>query len=383
MIKRRTIFLCILGILAGWLFWLGFQPYQYPDREDIQLKVHYLARVIRQPFRTNADFRQLEYQNPEWSLFSCSFSSFALTNIAFLDTSFKVQAIELIDLAIQKVLTDTVYSHYVDTPNPFVPEVDTTGSILYYGHLNMMLGCFRLLSKDDKYTALHDQLSASLYSRFVGARFHCLESYPGAIWIPDNAAGMASLSIHRLCTGTEYEPLFRDWVAYARQHWMDQPTGLLCSRIDVHNGTQLEEPRGSMLGWSIFFIHYFDKSFARELYEIYRDTFSQNVWVLRLFTERYRDHATNAGDIDSGPVVLGYSIPANAFAFGDAVALKDFRNARRLQRLIQIGSVRVIHNQELCYKTRLIDMPISPLAESLILYFETMTDWVPQTDHDQ
>ena len=97
--------------------------------------------------------------------------------------------------------------------------------------------------------------------------------------------------------------------------------------------------------------------------------------VLRLYKERYRNSDTNDGDLDSDPIYLGYSIPANAFAFADAVALQDFRNAKRLQRLIKMGSKSIIIDNELHYETRFVNMSISPLAEALMLYFETMTDW--------
>jgi hypothetical protein len=72
---------------------------------------------------------------------------------------------------------------------------------------------------------------------------------------------------------------------------------------------------------------------------------------------------------------MGYSIPANAFAFGDAVALDDKVNAQRLKRLINLGSKSIKSDDEIHYKVRYIDLPISPLSEALLLYFETMSEW--------
>ncbi|MBK9717026.1 MAG: hypothetical protein IPQ02_06440 [Saprospiraceae bacterium] len=99
-----------------------------------------MSKVINQPFLTNIDIPKIEKQNSEWNLFTFSFASFALTNISFLDPTFKQQSIELIDLAIQKAITDTVYKCYFSRDHPFFPKLDTNGSVLYYGHLNMMLG---------------------------------------------------------------------------------------------------------------------------------------------------------------------------------------------------------------------------------------------------
>ena len=136
-----------------------------------------------------------------------------------------------------------------------------------------------------------------------------------------------------------------------------------------------EEPRGSHLGWSIFFLYRFAPALAAEQYRGYQQRFSTNFGVIRLYRERVGSYETSEGDIDSGPVILGYSIPANAFAFGNAVALRDWRNAQRLRRVIRFGSREVETPTELQYGVRFVDLPVSPLAEALILHAETMTPW--------
>lgn len=365
----------VLIVLSICILIIGLQKYKYPNRTEIQLKINYLSKVINKPFLTNTDISKLERQNSEWNLFTFSFASFALTNISYLDPTFKQQSIELIDLAIQKAITDTVYKCYFSGDHPFFPKLDTNGSVLYFGHLNMMLGCYRILSKNSKYNSLNDSLSNNLQRRFLSAKFKCLESYSELIWIPDNTTALASLKIHSLNSGISYDNLFEDWVKYAKINWIEHHTGLLCSMVNKDNGMQLEEARGSMIDWSIIFINYFDKKFAKELYDHYKNKFSTHLIFISCFKERYNNNETTEGDLDSGPIFLGYSIPANAFAFGDAVALKDYRNAKRLHRLIKLGSKSVIKSNELHYETRFVNMSISPLAESLILYLETMTVW--------
>jgi len=374
--KKYKITIASILILVIIGFILNFQNYKYPDKEGLQLKVNYLERIIKSPMDKNSDLTKIGSQSSEWMLFSLSFSTFALTNIAFLDTTFKNQSIELIDFAIQKALTDTIYNAYFGDKNPFEPEIDTNGSILYFGHLNNMLGCYRLLSTDTKYNELNNKLSESLFNRFSTSKNMCLPSYSFGIWIPDNTAGLASLKLHSLNTGSQYDKICEKWIEYAKTNFIDEETGLLCSTINLETGKIKEEPRGSMIGWSIFFIYRFDKEFAKEQYEIYKSKFSNNLGVIRLFNERYKNNKTDFyGDIDSGPIIWGYSIPAIAFAFGDAVAMKDWRNAKRLERVIKLGSKTKQRNNEIKYKTRFINMEISPLAEALILYFETMTEW--------
>lgn len=333
-----------------------------------------MNRIIKEPFYKGSELRGIGYENGEWMLFTLSFSTYAFTNISFLDTSFQKESIKSIDLAIQKVISDTVYRDYCHV-NPVEPEIDNTASVIYLGHLNLMLACHRLLDKNSKYSDLNDKISKSLYQRYMNSKQLCLQSYPGMTWIPDNTVALASLKLHSIITGSNYEQVCEDWVKKAKTDFIDKETNLLYSRFYKKNPSESEEARGSMIGWSIFFIYRFDKEFAKELYEIYKDKFSTNFAVFSLFKERYRNFETNAGDMDSGPVFVGYSIPATAFAFGDAVAVNDLRTAKRLQRLIKFGSKKIETNNEIKYKTRFIDLKINPLSEALILYFETMTEW--------
>lgn len=378
--KRYKILLSLSLILTILILVLRFQKYTYPSKSEIELRVNYLERILKAPLSDSADIVTIESENPEWSLFSLSFSSFALTNITIRDSTFKNKSILLIDSAIQKALTETVYSLYFYEQNPFSPTIDTTGSVLYFGHLNMMLGCYRLLSQDSKYDELNDKISQSLLTRFRKSEFMCLESYPNRIWIPDNTVALASLKLHSQNTGKQYS-IFKDWLTYAKKHFLDKETSLLCSTIDPKTGRQTEEPRGAMLGWSIFFIYRFDEAFAKEQYQQYKDKFSDNIFVFRLFRERYQDRKTDLyGDIDSGPIIRGYSIPANAFAFADAVAMNDLYTAKRLHRLIKFGSQELHQNNEITYKTRFVEVKTRPLAEALLLYFETMTSWEDKTN---
>ncbi len=376
--KTYIVLLILLAALAIWLILASRQQYEYPNQKELRLKINYLARMIKTPFSMNNELLNLREQNPEWMLFSLSFTTFALTNISNLDTSFKTESVALIDNAIQKALSDTVYKYYFMGKDPFIPAIDTTGSVLYFGHLNMMLGCYRLLTTDTKYNDLSDRLSESLYGRYMASASGCLQSYPGKIWIADNTAALASLKIHSDVTGSEYTKACAAWEKIAKAKYCDEHTGLLCSMVDPERAGPIEETRGSGIGWSIFFIYRFDPRFARELYTKFTANFSTNLGAVRLYREKYHNYATGSGDIDSGPLFLGYSLPANAFAFGDAVAVKDFKTAKQLQRLIWLGRKTVSSPNEISYETRLIDIQVSPLTESLFLYFETMTDWNTQ-----
>ena len=369
--RRRATLFC--GVALLFLVALCFWPYQYPSRPELGKKVRYLQGIIRGPQDDSSALAALSHQNPEWPLFTYSFAVYGFTNMAMRDPSFRAEAAHYTDLAIEKVLTDTVKAFFSDSRATGY-RVDTAGSVLYLGHLNLMLGCHRLLDPASRFRGLHNTLTRVLHGRYRRAPSHCLESYAGMTWVADNTVALASLAVHSRATGSAYGQYCRQWVAYARQHLIDPNTGLLVSSMGTTTQS-VEEPRGSGMGWSINFICHFDPAFAAEQYHASQRHLSTNLGLLRLYRERAGTYATAVGDIDSGPLLLGYSIPATAFAFGNAVALQDWRNAQRLRRVIAFGSKEIEHNDALHYDVRFVDLSVSPLAEALLLHAETMTPW--------
>ena len=367
---KRKIALALIVLLLLLAAAFSRPTYHYPAPAALRQKAHYLERIIRASEAEAPELAALG--NAEWSLFSLSFSVYAFTNMAQRDSSFRPEAAHYTALAIQNMLRGNIAQAF---RNPDAAgAADSVTSVLYLGHLNLMLGCHRLLAPASPYGTLHDSLSASLHRRLAAAPNHCLESYPGGVWVPDNTVALASLQLHSDLTGSLYHAFCQQWAAYARQQLTDPATGLLLSKPRTRLQAA-EEPRGSHLGWSIFFLYRFAPAFATEQYQRYQQHFSANFGVIRLYRERVGSYATSEGDLDSGPLILGYSIPANAFAFGNAVARRDWRNAQRLRRVIRFGSREIETPSELSYGVRFVDLSVSPLAEALLLHAETMTPW--------
>jgi hypothetical protein len=356
-----------LAVLLGILLWIGFSwpTYQPPARPEVRLRLNYLERVIGEGAAPTTDLGKLTAMNPEWGLFALSFSTYALANLALRQPDLRSEAAVTIGRAIAVVLTDPIRQPFEPRVPAEYAERTLPSSVLYLGHLNLMLGCHRQLVPDSPYRQLHDSLSAALDARYQ--QEENLPSYPHQRWLPDNTVALASLALHSQLTGSAYVETGRRWVATAKTKWLDPKTGLLASMVDAQ-GRPTEQPRGSMLGWSIWFLAHFDSAFARQQYQRYQAVHSTNLGVLRLYREQPGDYSTGAGDVDSGPLILGYGIPATAFAFADAVALGDWRNAQRLRRVISLGSRDIREGDELRYGVRVVDLDVNPLSEALLLW---------------
>lgn len=361
--------------LLYWIY-LSFQEFTYPEKDEIDKRINYLERVINEPLDKKAEVVKLGYTSPEFMLFSYSYSTYAFTSLIVSDSLYKERLVPLIRECIIKSLEQLVYFPYNIDKELLLSDSIPDFSVLYLGHLNLMLGCYRLVSDDDSFNQLNDNISASLFKRYSTTSFLCLESYPDAIWIPDNTVALASLKLHSSNTQSGYDSICKQWIEYAKQHYIEPKTEILYSTVDPRTGEALEEPRGSMLGWSIVFIYQFDSEFALNLYENYKDHFSDNLLVLRLFRERSDKRLFSFSDIDSGPIFLGYSIPANEFALGPAILAKDYRTAKKIERLISFGAATVGKETEIKYRVRFVDMNISPMAEALVLNSLMMTRWI-------
>jgi hypothetical protein len=376
-VKRRLIIFGIVAILITiTAILLNKNKYAHPGQLETQYRVNYLTRVLSSHW--SDELTALGKQNPEWVLFSYSFSAYALTNIAASDSAFKPAACKFIEMAVGKMLDENLSEHF-----RFEGENGKTSfrsSVLYLGHLNLTLGCLRYLSENSTYNKLNDSISALLYEQYIKSKSFCLESYPGGIWIPDNTVALASLYLHSQNTGSNYKQACKDWVNFVRLHYTEKETGLLYSTVSPENVRSLEVPRGSMIGWSILFIYRFDPAFAKELYENYKSCFSTNYLVVRPFKEIRGSWKSGAGDVDSGPLFLGYSAPASTFALGDAIAMRDYVTAEKISNLIAIFSGKKAEGGEMKFKTRFYNVSVSPMTEAVLLYMETMKEWISKKE---
>ncbi|HAN78335.1 MAG TPA: hypothetical protein DCQ31_11500 [Bacteroidales bacterium] len=334
---------------------------------DLQKKVNYLCTEIEN-FRCE-DSDNIQLLNGEWILFSQSFSSFALTNIALHDSSFKEKAVKHVNIAITNVLSVSQFG-YQSLLN--LNEADSMASILFYGHLNLMITCYRTLTNDSTFNQIQELISNSLVKRYNTAKFGLLPTYGETAWIPDNCVAIASLFGYNNFSGSINNAFFEKFSEKLQTEFTDKKTNLLISSIDISSGEILDNCRGSMVGWSIFFIEYFNHPFAHKQYLLFKEKLSRNFIFFRLFKEHYKGSLFSFGDVDSGPIVLGFSIPANAFAYGNANLFSDKKTAKQLKRIINIGTRRIERNEKINYKIRFIDFPVSPMAEALMLYFETL-----------
>lgn len=133
-----------------------------------------------------------------------------------------------------------------------------------------------------------------------------IESYPGLAWPADAAVGVAALGIFGQVVDDRFGPVTEAWVAQARARLNPELAAL--SHL-AFPGRDPGEVRGSSLALMSRVLVEVDPEFARAQYEVLREHFLD----YRLGVPGIREYPLGGegpGDVDSGPLVLGYSGPA-------------------------------------------------------------------------
>ncbi|MFE7799573.1 hypothetical protein [Nocardia sp. NPDC057440] len=139
-----------------------------------------------------------------------------------------------------------------------------------------------------------------------------LAAYPGQAWPVDGVVAVAVLRLHDRIVGSRFEPVIAQWLTSARAH-LDPTTGLL-----PHQATPLKEgARGSSQAMIQRFLPEIDAPWARQQYSAFRRIFVDTPLGLPGVREYPHGH-NGAGDVDSGPLILGVSASATVVTIGAA-----------------------------------------------------------------
>ncbi len=184
----------------------------------------------------------------------------------------------------------------------------------YLGYLNLLLGLHRLVDPTSPHADLNDRISAALQRRLRASPIALLETYPGEVYPVDNCAVIGSLGLHALVSGTDYGAYPpAHWARILRERYVDRETGLLIQAVTPINGTPVDAPRGSGTCFGLYFIAFADPALSRDLYHAVKRELAGTLFGFGGVREYPRSHAGGIGDIDSGPVVFGFSTSGTGF----------------------------------------------------------------------
>ncbi len=231
-----------------------------------------------------------------------------------------------------------------------------------------MLGAYRIAGGDLRFDQLHRRISDTLARRVLQSHHHYLETFPGRIFIPDNAVAIASLSIAQLTLGIDYYGPISAWLAQTRGFLLDPATGLIRPGIDS-GGKGVGRPRGSYAAWTVYYLNWVDRNFAQEQYRLLKANFAVKLpfglAALREYPRGYHGRA----DVDSGPVIWGLSTAGTGFMIAGARLSKDADYLQGLLASVEVAGGTVSAGGFRHY----LFSPV--VGEAIVLAMKTACNW--------
>jgi hypothetical protein len=338
-VQSRRIFRWVIGVgLFGATLWTI--PRAWCGREsaawwagDAALQGR-LARGVEDWLRR--DLSRAEFTtgsdlfNGEWLFGTYLMAGLGFGQTAVLHPEWKTRHLELMERCIERMLSPEVRAFDVEQwrADPLDRLDQEHGHAAYLGYLNVLLGFHRLLNPDSRFADLNDSITRALVRRVAGSPTRLLETYPGEVYPVDNCAVIGSIGLYDRATGADHRALIADWSATCRARYCDPATGLLIQALDT-DGAPADQPRGSGTSLGLYFLAWADPELARDLYRAIRENLATDVMGLGAVRE-YPRGRRGRGDIDSGPVILGFSFSATGFALAGGRMFGDRDYYRKL-----------------------------------------------------
>ena len=199
----------------------------------------------------------------------------------------------------------------------------------YLGYANLALSLHRLLEPETHYAELNDRITAALAARLDSSPLLLLETYPNETYPVDNCAVIGSIGMYDLATGADHNELLVRFEQKLRSDYVDSASGLMIQSVNSATGAAVDQPRGSGTTLGLYFLSFSHPKLSADLWRAMAT--KQKGQVLRFGMMReYPPGVMGWGDVDSGPVILGYGVSPTGFALAGARMFEDENTFRSL-----------------------------------------------------
>ncbi len=209
----------------------------------------------------------------------------------------------------------------------------------------------------------------ALATEFEQSQAPFLQSYTYLAWAADNAIAIGALGIHDQILKPKFKNTIQNWVQKVKP-LLEPPLRTLAHRSDYLSGKTDETSRGSSLAMMILALAHADPAFAKTQYEALREHFFATPLGIPAILEYPRGSSGN-GDVDSGPIILGFSGPSIIVGMGAAIAMNDLQTAKVLNGFVETGGLATAFFGQRAYLFGAL-----PIGDAFLVWVRTMT---PQT----
>ena len=351
--KKTMVFLSIIILLvAAKGIWVkcatsGHGSFDGEKKEIIRRANYLTAKVATSPQQLLNEMPSgigTQFQG-EWALYTCSMTSAALANIAFLYPQNQELSIKFIGQIIDIAMSEEIreYDRLRWKEDPMDGIYGNLSHISYYSHLAWMISKYKQIGGDSKYDDLYHSLCDAMNRRIRQSKSLNLPTYPGEyIYIPDMLVAIVALANYSSQYNGNYSSTVNLWMEKAKKEWIDNETGLVASFLEEDKDSiQIVLPvKGSYSALNCYYLSLVDPEFAKEQYDCLKKNYKQGFPFAGI--KEYHDRTCLFGmDIDAGPIIFNLSPSGTAFTIGCATSLDDMEFRNKLLKTAEIGGSTV------------------------------------------
>lgn len=255
----------------------------------------------------------------------------------------------------------------------FSPSLDPPYGVFYVGWNSWLRGGALMLQapaeRDPTEAARFQADCAALAQAFDASPAPFLSAYPGQAWPVDSVVAVAALRLHDALFLPRYNSTIERWELAVRER-LDPATGLLPHRADSKTGQALEGARGSSQSVIQRFLVEIDPEWGRQQYALFRQQFVAPFLGVPGVLE-YPSGVAGRGDVDSGPLVAGFSASATVVALGAAQIHGDRAAADPLINASEVVGLPIGWGGEKRYALGLL-----PVGDAFLVWSKTARPWL-------
>jgi hypothetical protein len=293
----------VVAVLAAWWcpsFWAGRYASDWFENDPsvVEPLAEGLYSSIESPLNAGSYGTGSARFDSEWHFGTYAMAALAFSQLGQLDRA-EVALEHMLDPSSHAFDTEAFGVHADDDP------FGDHAALLGYG--NLALSVYREAG-GTRFHDVNDRWTARLVGSFKARDL--IYTYPGERYPVDNAAGIASLVVY--ARATEQPP--PDWLDGWLERFEERQVidGLL-----VQNALEPDLVRGSGTTLAAYFFAHADHPLSKTLSEGAMEQLYDTTWRFGALRE-YPVGVEGKGDIDSGPLILDYSISASGFGLSNA-----------------------------------------------------------------
>lgn len=256
---------------------------------------------------------------------------------------------------------------------PFDTRLTPRYGVFYAGWKNWLAGGILLMQppagRDPQAVASFEADTDSLAEAFAASPTPFLESYAEQAWPVDNTVAVAALGLHDKVLPAKYADVIAHWLSETQQR-LDPTTGLIPHRVDYVSGLAVQGPRASSLSVITRFLLEIDPAFGQDQYQRYRQHFLTPLLGVPGARE-YPDGRAGFGDVDSGPLVFGFSSTATVVTIATAHLYGDNEVADALLPASEAVGLPLSWGDSKRYMLGLM-----PVGDAFLVWAKTSSLWI-------